>query len=97
MSLVRLILALLCGALTCQAAEPTRKPATREGRKTKTYAPQPWGPWVEADFPFFSSILDARREGTGKNNLPRACPNFVAIRDAALSYSPRVNYGLHSP
>ncbi|NBV49346.1 MAG: hypothetical protein EBR95_10015, partial [Verrucomicrobia bacterium] len=65
----RLTLALLCGFLTCLAAEPTRKPATREGRKTKTYAPQPWGPWVEADFPFFSSILDARREGTGKNNL----------------------------
>lgn len=37
------------------------------------YAPQPWGPWVEADFPFFSSILDARREGLCRNNLtPRA-------------------------
>ncbi|MFZ9399938.1 MAG: DUF6797 domain-containing protein, partial [Opitutales bacterium] len=65
----RLIIALLCGALSCLAAEPTKKPATREGRKTKTYAPQPWGPWVEADFPFFSSILDARREGAGKDNL----------------------------
>jgi len=65
----RLLLALLCGALTCLAAEPAKKPATREGRKTKTYAPQPWGEWVEADFPFFSSILDARREGAGKDNL----------------------------
>ena len=65
----RLVLALLCGALTCLAAEPVKKPATREGRKTKTFAPQPWGSWVEADFPFFSSILDARREGTGKDNL----------------------------
>ena len=69
MSPVRLTLALLCGVLSCLAAEPAKKPAMREGRKTKTYAPQPWGPWVEADFPFFSSILDARREGAGKNNL----------------------------
>jgi mono/diheme cytochrome c family protein len=65
----RLLLALLCGALSSLAAEPVKKPETREGRKAKTYAPQPWGPWVEADFPFFSSILDARREGAGKNNL----------------------------
>jgi mono/diheme cytochrome c family protein len=65
----RLLLALLFGALTCLAAEPAKKPAPREGRKTKTYAPQPWGTWVEADFPFFSSVLDARREGTGKDNL----------------------------
>jgi cytochrome c2 len=65
----RLLLALLFGALTCLAAEPAKKPAPREGRKTKTYAPQPWGSWVEADFPFFSSVLDARREGLGKDNL----------------------------
>ena len=38
-----------------------------------TYAPQPWGTWVEPDFPFFSSVLDARREGICRNNLtPRA-------------------------
>jgi cytochrome c2 len=65
----RLLLALLCGALTCLAAEPVKKPPTREGRKPKTYAPQPWGEWVEADFPFFSSVLDARRDGEGKENL----------------------------
>ena len=57
----RFLLALLCGLLTCLAAEPKKK--------TASYEPQPWGPWVEADFPFFSSILDARREGLGKNNL----------------------------
>ena len=57
----RSLLALLCGLLTCLAAEPMKK--------TSPYEPQPWGPWVEADFPFFSSILDARREGAGKNNL----------------------------
>ena len=65
----RLLLALLCGALTCVAAEPAKKATTRDDRRTKTYAPQPWGEWVEADFPFFSSILDARREGAGKDNL----------------------------
>ena len=69
MSPARLTLALLLGALSSLAAEPVKKPAPREGRKTKSYAPQPWGTWVEADFPFFSSILDARREGTGKDNL----------------------------
>ena len=51
------------------AVEPTRKPAPRESRKPKAYAPQPWGNWVEADFPFFSSVLDVRRDGPGKNNL----------------------------
>jgi mono/diheme cytochrome c family protein len=67
----RLFLSLLCGALTLTAAEPAKKPASREGRKPTAlkYEPQPWGTWVEADFPFFSSILDARREGTGKHNL----------------------------
>jgi len=40
---------------------------TRLPLKVKT--PSPWGSWVEADYPFFSSILDARRDGLGKNNL----------------------------
>ena len=31
--------------------------------------PSPWAAWVEPDFPFFSSILDARRAGIGANNL----------------------------
>jgi cytochrome c2 len=57
----RLLLALLFGVLTCLAAEPTKK--------TAKFEPQPWGTWVEADFPFFSSVLDARRDGVGKNNL----------------------------
>lgn len=47
-------------SLTAFAADPSKKPV---------YPPQPWGTWVEADFPFFSSILDARREGVGENNL----------------------------
>jgi glucose/arabinose dehydrogenase/cytochrome c2 len=57
----RFILALIMGALTCLAAEPAKT--------VRKYEPQPWGTWVEADFPFFSSVLDARREGLGKNNL----------------------------
>jgi len=47
-------------SLTAFATDPSKKPV---------YPPQPWGAWVEADFPFFSSILDARREGVGANNL----------------------------
>ncbi len=38
-------------------------------------AATPWADWVEADFPFFSSVLDARRTGrvTAPDNLtPRA-------------------------
>ena len=65
MNLPRLILTLLLGALSLSAAEPKKKTA----QKKDVYAPQPWGDWVEADFPFFSSILDARREGAGKDNL----------------------------
>ena len=74
MSLVRLSLALLCGVMTCLAAEPAKRAEDGKGRPGRKptapkYEPQPWGTWVEADFPFFSSILDARREGTGKHNL----------------------------
>jgi mono/diheme cytochrome c family protein len=29
----------------------------------------PWGEWVEKDFPFFSSVLDARRAGPCEKNL----------------------------
>jgi cytochrome c2 len=47
-------------SVTAFAADPSKKP---------TYPPQPWAAWVEPDFPFFSSILDARREGVGENNL----------------------------
>lgn len=53
-----LILALL--SLTCFAANPAKKPV---------YPPQPWAAWVEPDFPFYSSVLDARREGVGEHNL----------------------------
>ncbi len=52
------LLALL--PLAVLAADPSKK---------NVYPPQPWASWVEPDFPFFSSILDARREGLGANNL----------------------------
>lgn len=52
------LLALL--PLAVLAADPSKK---------NVYPPQPWASWVEPDFPFFSSILDARREGLGSNNL----------------------------
>ncbi len=53
-----LLLALL--PFTLFAANPAKK---------NVYPPQPWAAWVEPGFPFFSSILDARREGVGANNL----------------------------
>ncbi len=37
--------------------------------------PSPWAPWIEPDFPFFSSVLDAGRAGAGmpaRNLTPRA-------------------------
>ncbi|MBE2284006.1 MAG: hypothetical protein IAE77_11165 [Prosthecobacter sp.] len=46
--------------LTVFAADPSKK---------NVYPPQPWAAWVEPDFPFFSSILDAHREGVGERNL----------------------------
>ena len=42
---------------------PTSAPAA------KTPVPSPWASWVEPDFPFFSSVLDARRPGISAQNL----------------------------
>lgn len=47
------------------AADKPAKPA----KAAKAPLTTPWGDWVEADFPFFSSVLDARRAGTGEHNL----------------------------
>lgn len=67
-----------------------------EPKAAKKFEPQPWGSWVENDFPFFSSILDARRAGVGEHNLtPRglvlnlgrecwACFDTDLLRVAAL-------------
>ncbi len=57
----RPLLALLILATATLAAEKPVTPAT----------PSPWGDFVEKDFPFFSSVLDARELGEGfpKDNL----------------------------
>lgn len=60
MTLKTLLASLLPLTIIIHAADPAKKPV---------YPPQPWAAWVEPDFPFFSSILDARREGVGANNL----------------------------
>ncbi|HXW07415.1 MAG TPA: DUF6797 domain-containing protein [Vicinamibacterales bacterium] len=55
--------ALVTTALTVGATQ-TRPPA----------APSPWADWVEADFPFYSSVIDAGRAGPGlpeRNLAPR--------------------------
>ncbi len=38
-------------------------------KEKKPAAPSPWVAWVEPDFPFYSSVLDARHAGVGANNL----------------------------
>ena len=57
----RSLLAFLSLATAALAADKPAAPAT----------PSPWGDFVEKDFPFFSSVLDAREVGDGfpKNNL----------------------------
>lgn len=57
----RPLLALLILATATHAAEKAVAPAT----------PSPWGDFVEKDFPFFSSVLDAREVGEDfpKDNL----------------------------
>ncbi|WP_395736949.1 DUF6797 domain-containing protein [Prosthecobacter sp.] len=66
----RLLLALLLTFATCSlslAADKPSKPKAPEAPAT----PSPWGDFVETDFPFFSSVLDAREAGEGfpKDNL----------------------------
>ena len=50
-TLLTLLLAVL--PLSTPPAQPSQKVAVQ------------WGSWVEADFPFFSSVVDARRAGPG--------------------------------
>jgi glucose/arabinose dehydrogenase/mono/diheme cytochrome c family protein len=49
----------------------TQSPPTANGAAN----PQPWADWIEPDFPFFSSVLDAGKAGNGlppRNLSPRA-------------------------
>ena len=70
MSLPRRLLLLLASTVALAGAEPAKPKAEKAPKPTKSYPAQPWGDWVEADFPFFSSVLDARRDGGGD----RLCP-----------------------
>ncbi|MBI5397467.1 MAG: hypothetical protein HZA91_19385 [Verrucomicrobia bacterium] len=59
---VLLILAVAIGSASTSLHAATPK-------KTKSPIPTPWAAWVEPGFPFFSSVLDARRAGPGAHNL----------------------------
>ncbi|MFC5453998.1 DUF6797 domain-containing protein [Prosthecobacter fluviatilis] len=64
------LLALLLTLTTCAlAADKPSKPKAAAADAPTT--PSPWGDFVEKDFPFFSSVLDAREIGGGfpKDNL----------------------------
>lgn len=55
-------------AVPAKAAQTAaRAPAVNPAAKPP--ASSPWAAWVEPDFPFFSSVLDARRPGLCANNL----------------------------
>jgi glucose/arabinose dehydrogenase/mono/diheme cytochrome c family protein len=62
-TLLPLFVSFVCFAGQLGSAAPAKK--------TDAAAPSPWAEWVEKDFPFFSSILDARQAGAGfpTNNL----------------------------
>lgn len=79
--------------------------AVEPGARVAAQEPNTWGPWVEPDFPFFSSILDARNAGEpfSKQNLtPRglvlnlgggawACFDTDLLRMAAVWTGPGVS------
>jgi glucose/arabinose dehydrogenase/mono/diheme cytochrome c family protein len=62
-----LVTALTSGLVSSATQAPQAPPAAD--------ATLPWGSWIEPDFPFFSSVLDAGRAGAGlplRNLSPRA-------------------------
>jgi cytochrome c2 len=72
-AIAALCLPLLC-ASPARAAEPASKPKAKSKSPATAAAPappSPWAEWVEPDFPFFSSVLDARDVGEDfpKDNL----------------------------
>jgi mono/diheme cytochrome c family protein len=74
--------ALTLFSVAAPAAEPASTPAakTRQARKAARPAtPSSLPNWVEADFPFFSSVLDARQAGA---SLP---PNNLTPRGLILN------------
>ena len=71
--MIRLV-ALLTLGLSLPLLAADKKPSTqpKKAKQPEVHAvPSPWGEFVEQDFPFFSSVLDARDVGEGfpKDNL----------------------------
>ena len=62
-----LALSLVLGNALSAADEPKKAKAKGKGAAPIASASSEFGPWVESDFPFFSSVLDARKAGA---NLP---------------------------
>jgi hypothetical protein len=77
-------LAILTGSALLQAQEA--KKTARE----QTTPPSPWAAWVEPDFPFFSTVIDARKSagGLAQDNLS---PRSIVLnlgRDCWLAFDP---------
>lgn len=70
MSSLRLFLSLLLAVSASALVAEKKKPAV-SGKQPLPVKPSPWGDFVEKDFPFFSSVVDARDVGEGfpKDNL----------------------------
>jgi mono/diheme cytochrome c family protein len=70
MSSLRLFLSLLLAVSASALAAEKKKPAV-SGKQPFPVKPSPWGDFVEKDFPFFSSVVDARDAGEEfpKDNL----------------------------
>lgn len=61
----------LSSPLLASAKDKPAKKSIESATPASAGKPSPWGDWVEKDFPFFSSVLDARDVGEGfpKDNL----------------------------
>jgi mono/diheme cytochrome c family protein len=70
MSSLRLFLSLLLAVSASALVAEKKKPAV-SGKQPLPVKPSPWGDFVEKDFPFFSSVVDARDAGEEfpKDNL----------------------------
>ena len=70
MSSLRLFLLLLLAVSASALVAEKKKPAA-SGKQPLPVKPSTWGDFVEKDFPFFSSVVDARDVGEGlpKDNL----------------------------
>jgi len=66
---------LLCLAAVAFTSSLISRASQAPQAPTATSANSPWASWIEPDFPFFSSVLDAGRAGAGmpsRNLSPRA-------------------------